>query len=171
MKKITEFYVGTFVILSLICVYPVIAFAQGSPILPTGSAGGDILMTIVEIALTGLSLVGIALLVRIIGYFEKKTKIDIPAATEKMLFDWADQAIGLAHEKAHQVLQDQGKVLGGNEKLNVALQFILDIANKYNLADVAKDKLEDYINAKLGSRRMDDTGLLSPPNDTVVVAK
>lgn len=158
-------------ILLLVWIYPTTAFAWdvGET---TGSVGGDLIMLVLKLVLSVVSVLGSILIMKAISYFEKKTKIDIPAATEKMLFDWADQGIGLAHEKAHQILQKEGTVLGGNEKLNVALQFVLDIATKHNLEGLAEEKLKDYINSKLGSKRIDETGITTSPNpETVVIAK
>lgn len=145
--------------------YPVIVIAQG---LANNSVESvpDILMLLLKTAFSILSVLVSVLLVRVISYFEKKTKIDIPAATEKMLFDLADQAIGLAYEKAHQLLEKEGKILGGSEKLNAALQFVMNIATKHNLEGIEEEKIKDYINAKLGTKRMNNN-----IDTTVVVAK
>src|SRR5690348_8768232 len=104
MKKTDTFYkvVTIIFIAALLSLYPITAFAQGEA--TTGSPAGDLLMSVLKIALAGVSILGSILVSKAITYFEKKTKIDIPAATEKMLFDLADQAVGLAHEKAHQAL-------------------------------------------------------------------
>ncbi len=169
MRRISKFfeakvYIYTTIVL-LVWSCPVFADTVEDS---TGSVLGDFLMTLLKIALSALSILVSILTMKAITYFEKKVKIDVPAATEKMLFDLADQAIGLAHEKAHQVLQDEGKVLGGNEKLNIALQFVMEIAAKHNLEGVAENKIKDYINAKLGVKRMDTVPIDS---DTVVIAK
>lgn len=175
MKRIITVYkVTTCVIMAsillLVWLCPTAAFA-GDVGETTGSAGGDLIMLVLKLVLSIVSVLGSILIMKAISYFEKKTKIDIPAATEKMFFDWADQGIGLAHEKAHQILQKEGKVLGGNEKLNVALQFVLDIATKHNLEGLAEEELKNYINSKLGSKRIDATGVTTSNSETVVIAK
>lgn len=175
MKRIIGFnrsfvMIVTSLLLLLVWIYPSVAFAQvlGGT---TGSIAGDLLMLVLKLALVAVSVLGSFLIGKGITYFEKKTNIDLPRATEDMIFGWADQAIGLATEKAHQVLQNEGKILGGNEKMNIALQFVLDIATKYNLEGLVADKLRNYIDSKLGSKRLDKAITASPISDTVVITK
>lgn len=153
-------WILTFSVLCLVWIYPAIAHAQGTDISDaTGSPVGDLLMMLMKVVFSVLGLVATYLTTMAINYFQKKTKIEIPASTEKMLFDWADQAVGLATEKAHQVLQQTGKSLNGPDKLNIAVQFVLDLAKKHNIDAIAEEQLKDYINAKLGAKRLDDVGV------------
>lgn len=167
MKKAIVFAAA----LLLVWLFPALVYADGIDT-STGSAVGDVLMIFVKIASFVAMLVGSFLITKLIAYIDKKAGIDIPAATEKTLLDWADQAVGFAYEKSHQLLQNEGTVLNGNDKLNIALQFVLNIAKEHNLEGVAENKIKDYINAKLGMKRLDDNGVV-PPTETesVIVAK
>lgn len=126
-----------------------------------GSAS-DLLFILLKIVFTILGILATYLTTKAITYFEAKTKIDIPAATEKTISDWADQAVGLAYEKSHQVLQKTGQKLDGNAKLSIATDFVMGLVKKYNLDQVAETKVKDVIESKLGTKRIDDTGVSQP---------
>ncbi len=186
--KVTTWAI-TITILAIIWLgHPMIAYAQGTTSTapdPTTSPVGELLMMVLKIVFSILGVVGTFLTTKAIQYFQKKTNIAIPQATEEMLLGWADHAIAFAYEKAHQVLQQTGKTLDGNAKLNIAVQFILDLVQKHGIDNVVEEKIKNYIEAKLGAMRMDNGGApvpvtpsttpttttTAPANETVVVAK
>lgn len=181
MKKVLKISRNiAWLLLPLSIFIPTIALADAATSDPsTGTVVGDIVMLLLKIVIFALSALASILITKAISYFEKKTKIDVPAAAENTLLGWADAAIGFAHEKAYQLLQSEGKVLSGNDKLNIALQFVLSIAKEHNIEGIAEDKIKDYINSKLGTKRMDQEGVSPTPdpygtlpkNPTVVAAK
>jgi hypothetical protein len=140
--------------------YPGTAFAQAE--VPGEEApAAELLTMIVKIVFSVVGILGAYLSTKAIKFFEKKTKIDIPAATEKTIFEWADKGVSYAHEKAHQAAQAGGRKLNGNEKLNIALQFVSDLVQKHNLDAIAEERLRRYIESKLGEKRIDGGAL--PP--------
>lgn len=148
----------TLSVIALIWLYPLIAYADAGTVTPDPTPAGpvsEIFTMALKIVFSVLGLVASFLTMKAIQYFEKKTNIDIPASTEKMILDWADQGIGFAHEKSHQILQKTGTKLDGNEKLNLAAGFVADLIKKHELDAVAETKLKDYIESKLGTKRMD----------------
>jgi hypothetical protein len=176
------------ILLLLWVVHPLVAHADGvstvAPADTSTSPMGEVLMMILKIVFSVLGVVATFLTTKAITYFQQKTNIAIPAAAEQLLFDWADQAVAFAYEKAHQVLQQTGKAMDGDAKMNVALQFIMDLVKKYNIDNVMEDKLKNYIEAKLGAMRIDAGGgpapspaptvsptPPAPTTETVVVAK
>lgn len=176
MLSKTATWLLTASLMMLLWIYPLVAHAQGTGLtstLPAETPVSDFVMMLMKIIFSVLGILATYLTTRAISYFEKKAKIEIPADTEKMIFDWADQAVGLAHEKAHQVLQKTGTSLNGNEKLDIATQFVMDLAKKHKLDSIAEIKLNEYINAKLGIKRLEENGVIAPPllTETIVVAK
>ena len=140
----------------IIWLYPALAMAQDGVAADT-NAVQDITFLIAKIIFSVLSMLTAWLVAKAISYFEKKTKIDIPASTESLLHKWADKGIGYADEKSHQAIQKHGKKLTGPEKLEIALKFVLGMAEQYELPKMAENKLTEYIEAKLGLNRKDDT--------------
>lgn len=177
--KTATWGLGFLILLLLWVVHPLAVHAQGAGsgsgvvVVDTPSSPfGELLLTVMKIVFSALGIVATWLTTKAITYFQNKTKIDIPAATEQMLFAWADQSVGLAAEKAHQILQKTGTALSGEEKLNIASQFVLDLAKKHNLEGVLEDKVKNYIEAKLGIKRIDDMGVSNvgtPPADSPTV--
>jgi hypothetical protein len=154
--------------LAVIWLYPTMAAAQDAPVADTNAAQ-EITFLIAKILFSALSILTTYLVGKAIGYFEKKTKIDIPASTEDLMHKWADKAIGYADEKSHQAIKKYGKKLTGPEKLEIALKFVTGMAKQYDLAALADEKLTEYIEAKLGLNRKNDMILLSEATEENVV--
>ncbi len=154
--------------LAVIWIYPVMASAQDAPVADTNAAQ-DISLLVAKILFSILSVLTTWLVTKAIGYFEKKTKIDIPAATEELLHKWADKGIGYADEKSHQAIKKHGKKLTGPEKLEIALKFVIGMAKQYELPTMAEDKLTEYVESKLGLNRKNDMILLSEAKEENVV--
>lgn len=99
---------------------------------------------------------GVLLLILVrkaIVYFEKKTKVEIPAKVEEVILSIAQKSIDYATEKAYQYTKDKGSKMPSEDKMTVALQFGLEVIREQGLQDVAKDKFVKYIEAKLGATR------------------
>lgn len=141
---------------------PSLAYAQATTTEPAPGSASELMFMLLKIVFSILAVLASYLTIKAIKYFEKKTKIDIPATTEKALFDWADQAVGYAHEKSHQVLKKTGKKLDGNEKLGLATNFVLELVKKHKLDEMAETKVKDYIEAKLGTKRLEEPGVPPP---------
>ncbi len=157
---VASWYVALLVLVA-IWVFPAMAWAQeaaSSTAVGETTPAGEIMSMVVKILFSALAIVVSYLSTKAIKYFEKKTKIDVPAATEKMIFEWADKGVGYAHEKAHQLAQTAGRKMNGNEKLNIAMQFVSDLVKKYNIEPIAEEKLRRYIEAKLGEKRLEGDG-------------
>jgi len=83
------------------------------------------------------------------AWMKAKTGIEVNA----MLSSFAMQGIAFAEEKAHQAVKANGEKLRGPEKLELALQFAIDLAEANGLPKKAQEKLSDYIEARLGLDR------------------
>lgn len=120
---------------------------------PPGSAAGTILEHVVELIGSVLGVGAMFLVKKVITYVEAKTRIDIPAATEDLIADWAARAAHYAEEKAYQAVQAKAPVMKGPQKLETALSFAVSLAEEHGLDQIAKDKLVKYIEAHLGTTR------------------
>lgn len=150
-------------ILAAVWLFPIAAIAQeASESTGAGSEVGELLLMVLKIIFSVLGILGTWLVTKAIGFFEKKTKIDIPTTTENLLFSWADQGIGFAYEKSHKELKEHGKKLKGPEKMEIAVGFLNEMIEKYGLHTKGQKKLEDYIEARLGLKRKDEEAATQP---------
>lgn len=124
------------------------AFAQEAP---APAVASQLLEHLVEIIAAALGALLLLLVKKAITFVEAKTKIDIPAKTEEMLYDWASRGVSYAEEKAHQVASKT--TIKGPEKLELALGFAMKLAEEHKLDQLAKEKLVKYIEAHLGTTR------------------
>lgn len=138
-----------------------LAFAQEVAAAPEQSAFGEILLEVLAGVFSLLGLLATWLVAKGIKYFEKKTKIDVPAAYEATLAEWASKGVGLAQEKSHQTFQNLGRKLEGPEKMEVAVRFVRGMVAEYGWDDLAEDKIRDYVESKLGLDRTDETKTLT----------
>ncbi len=92
---------------------------------------------------------------RLIALFEKKAKIDVPAKIEEQIDGWIERGIALAEEKSRAKVKSKTAKLTGPEKLEMAAGFVLDLVEKYKLQDLAKEKIEKRIEARLGTKRLE----------------
>ena len=110
-----------------------------------------------ELALAALVPVAAWLTHRAIKIFETKTKIDVPDAIEQQVDRWVDRGIALAEERCHQLLKETTSKLTGPEKLEIAVSYVLDMAAQRGWIEWSKDKIQDKVDAALGTRRDEDT--------------
>jgi len=90
---------------------------------------------------------------RLIRLFETKTKIDVPQKQEDQIDAWIDRAILLAAEKARQKIHAKTEALKGPEKLEIAADFVYDLAQSRGWISWTKDLLKQKIEASLGIKR------------------
>jgi hypothetical protein len=148
-------YITTVMLLAVIWLYPHTVLAQGEVTPEELNPISELLMMVLKVVFSILGILTTWLVTKGITFFERKTKIDIPASYENTIFGWADKGIGLANEKAHQTLKEQGKKLKGPEKMDIALGFVNTLIQQHKLDAMAQDKLKTYIEAKLGMTRGD----------------
>lgn len=117
---------------------------------------------VIKIAIGVISLLATWGATRAISFFEKKTKIDIPERQEAMVDHWIRQGIALAEEKAHQKAKDNLK-LEPSAKRDMALAFAWDMAQRFELADWTKARIEDKLHAALGTSRRRARATAMPP--------
>ena len=149
--KILNFMVT---IMILMCVFTGTAFAQevGAEPEPVLSV---ILGHVIEVVATALALLVAWGVRKATKYFEAKTKIDIPDKMEIMIANWASKSVDYAEEKAHQFRKAKKRKMKGPDKLEAALGFGLSLAEEHGMTELAKEKLEMYIEAKLGEKRQE----------------
>lgn len=70
------------------------------------------------------------------------------------------KAAGWAEQKAYKALREGQPQSSSAEKLDTALEFAKDLANKYKLPAKATEKLEDLIEAALGEKKVQDGGVI-----------
>lgn len=92
---------------------------------------------------------------KLIKVFESKTSIDVPAKTEEMIDEWLLKAVAYAEEKGRTAVKTQLEPIKGPEKLEMAVNFVLDLAEKYNLKGLTKEKVTKMVEAKLGLTRQE----------------
>ena len=151
-------------ILLSIWLVPAVGFAADAA---TTSAAGDVLVMILKVVFSVLGVLATWLMTKAIGYFEKKTKIDIPASMEATLAGWSEKAVNFAWEKSHQKAQEFGEKLKGSEKLELALGFVTKLVREHKLPAVAEEKLKAYIESALGMARKDETNSVVDAEDSV----
>ena len=148
MKKYVPLFTVGFILLAVSTAHAqIISAEEPEPVF------SRILGHAIEIIATILLLLATWATKKAVTYFEKKTNIDVPAATEAMIADWAGRAVNYAEEKAHQYKSSKKRKMKGPDKLEAALSFGLALAEQHKLPDLAKDKLEAYIESKLGEIR------------------
>jgi len=140
----------------LLCILTAsVVWAQGDSAAP--AADPNIATRISELAFQVLTPIITAFAMwathRLIAVFEKKTKIDIPAAQEEMIDKWIEQAIHYATEQSYKKVAGKAAKLTGPEKLEQAVGFVLAFAQAQGWVQWTKDKLANKIEARLGVHR------------------
>jgi hypothetical protein len=123
--------VNYLLLLVVIALMPFAALAQQAP--PAQPATVSLLDEVVKFVAAVVAAALLLLIKRAATYFHEKTKIEIPAATEAMLEDWAQKAVNYAQEKSHQAIQANAGKLTGPAKLDHAVQFAMDLAKEIGI--------------------------------------
>lgn len=90
---------------------------------------------------------------RLIAAFEKKSGVDVPTRWEYQINDWISEGIGYAEEQGHKAIKNNETMLQGPEKVELAASYVMDLVDKYDVKDMAKDALVKKIEAMLGVER------------------
>lgn len=122
------------------------AFAASTATARLGGMALDILFPVAGVFLLWLAR-------KLVKVFEAKTGIDVPEKIEAQVDSWVEQGIALAEEKSRKVVVAGGEKLKGPEKLELAANFVLDLADQYKLKDKVAASVKDKVEAKLGINR------------------
>ena len=94
---------------------------------------------------------------RLISVFEAKTKMTVPVTTQATIDDWVQKGVMYAEEKAHAAAANKLATVTGPEKLEMALGLVMDLADKYGMANLAKDHVSKLVESKLMDIKMSNT--------------
>lgn len=92
---------------------------------------------------------------RLVKVFEDKSGVAVPAQYDAMIDDWVKKGVMYAEEKGRAAANAKLADVKGPDKLELAANFVLDMVNKYDLPDMARDKVEKLIESKLMAERVD----------------
>jgi hypothetical protein len=117
----------------------------------------NILSRLVELAFSVatpvLTLFAMWLAHRLVKVFEDKTKVQVPAQWQDMIDGWVLKAVNLAESKSQQALASGAAKLSGPEKLEVAVGFVLDLAEKSGYENMARDYIINLVQAHLAANK------------------
>lgn len=99
---------------------------------------------------------------RLIGVFEKKTGIDVPARQEELIDKWIRQGVHRAEEWSHKKVKEKTDALTGPEKLEISATFVLDLIEAQGWPGWTSDRIKDRVEAMLGAERA--VGMLKTPD-------
>lgn len=109
----------------------------------------------VQVGMPVLSLFAAWLAHRLVKAFEDKTKIQLPAQTQAMIDDWVHKGVMYAEQKAQAAIDGKLAAIKGPDKLEMAANFVLDLASQHGYDALARDKVEKLIESKLGIMNSD----------------
>lgn len=103
---------------------------------------------------TGVAAVLLAILVPVVGVLGRKLARWIDAKTgldlQRQIDDVAGKAVGYAEQLARQHAAKLGDKMPGRDKLDVALGFLVPIAEAHGWPTWARDRAAQWIEARLG---------------------
>ncbi len=100
---------------------------------------------------------------KVILVLETKAGVDVPVKIEEQIDSWVQQGIGLAEEKAAQLMKTKLAGMRGPEKLEVAGNFVMSLITQHGIVGYARDKILQKIEAALGVQRVAPTPPPLPP--------
>jgi hypothetical protein len=142
--------ISAFVVFVVCAFWSTIAWAQEVVAAP---AATRLLDSIVEVLAYALGAAASVMVLRLIHAFEKKTKIDVPAAWEAELQKLIPIATAYVEEQGHKIAKKGGEKLKMGESLELAADFVLDLAETKQVKQMGKEKLGKLIEAYLGETR------------------
>jgi hypothetical protein len=120
-------------------------------------------MTVVQNLLEhGLEIVSSVVLVLLTALINRYVKNKAAAETLDGLLT---NGVSYAEEKARQAL-NAGTEVTSSSKLETAIEFVVEELDRLGYPEMAKEKLTQYIEAKLSAERANPTGVV--PSDPVV---
>ena len=84
---------------------------------------------------------------RLIKAFESKTKIDVPVKQEAQVDAWIASGIRYAEEQAYKAVQVKAATITGPEKLEAAVSFAMNLAQKNGWIDWTRARLASKVEA------------------------
>lgn len=136
-----------FLVFLVVLLFPVLAFAQDVEV---PSALYTLLDTLLNVLLPILTILGSYAVWKAKKWFEAKTKFDIPEKYDSQLDRWVEKGVVYAGEKARTALKNNEEKLTMGKKKELALSYVNDMIEQYNLPQVAEEKLTKMVEAKLG---------------------
>lgn len=108
---------------------------------------------LIEVLGAGMVLVIGFLFAKLLRAVERKTKITLPAAWEAELAKLIPKGVHYAEEQAHKLVKAKTGNLAPNEKMEVAMNFVIDMAEQSKVKDLGKDKLKMLIESWLNENK------------------
>lgn len=153
-------YIPLLLIVVVVLLLPSLAFGQEE--LPPSEDKLNVaqqIFTWVAVVVVGLvGTVATALMLRGNAWLKAKTGVEL--TTDEQIQVWADHAVALADEKSRALAKRVGQAAGdavqgipAAEKLEIAMQFMIDRAKEHQLDKAAESKLRDYVLARLNMNR------------------
>lgn len=151
----------TLAILMLAAFATAAAAATGDP---PAAPTGRLLETAAGVLVAALTPIVLALAAMVAAKLRAATKLDLTAQIER----GAELAIGYAEQLARQHAAKLGAKLPGSAKLDLALEFLLPIAERQGWPAWAKARAAQFVEAKLGAYLPAhlDTVATPPPTGT-----
>jgi len=148
MRFALSLFVGMIVFLAC-----TISWAQGETSPAGETALTQLTKLVFEVLTVVLPIVATWLAHRVIGVFENKAQIQVPDAMEAKISTWIEQGIILAAEKSYQKVKDKTDKLKGSEKLELAADFVFDMAQAQGWTQWTKDRIKAKIESAVGAHR------------------
>jgi RNase P/RNase MRP subunit POP5 len=118
-----------------------------------GAAVQSLSDQIVSVLGVALGAVLLSLINRGIAVFEKKTGVVVSENQRQQLNSAVEQAIHFAEEQTHKAVKNKLSATTLPPKIEMASQFVLDLADSMSLSDMTKEKAQKLIEARLGAGR------------------
>lgn len=135
----------TLAILMLAAFATAAAAATGDP--PAATPTGRLLETAAGVLVAALTPIVLALAAMLAAKLRAATKLDLTAQFER----GAELAIGYAEQLSRQHAAKLGSKLPGSAKLDLALEFLMPIAERQGWPAWAKARAAQFVEAKLGA--------------------
>ena len=157
-KKIVSLFASLMILLA-----PALAFAADAQ--PAAVRAID---NIVQVGLYAVGLVLMLLLGKLVYTLEKRWKVKLPQIATDTLHNVIDQGIHYAQEQARKALKTNGKKLEMSDTLEHAATFVMDLADKKQVAEMGKEKIKRLIESRLNSNRAYSESLNPTPTPDVI---
>lgn len=145
MSQISRLTVALIAFVLAVLWAPLALAADSTALAELSSAALDILMPAILVVLAWLAR-------KVVKIFEAKTNIDIPQKQENQIDHWVAQGARYAEKKARTAAKEGFGEIKGPEKLELAVQYALDLAYEQGLTNWSRERLEAKIEAYLAER-------------------
>jgi hypothetical protein len=132
-----------------IVVLVILLFASGCD---SGEVWGTVLENLLPIVTAVLLPVLLVLVRKFLLWLEVKLDFDMNEAIELKILSLIEEGILYAEEQALKALKD-GKKLGSDDKLRLAIEYVVERCRDLGLPELARDKLVKLVESKVGVTR------------------